>query len=77
LEIAKRTHEEVRAAFREYMREKREENEAAQGVVLVQVYVLLRPSACPNYQGLIGKKDGVLLLECPLFVFESKNCYCR
>ena len=30
MEIAKRTREEVRAAFREYMREKREENEAAQ-----------------------------------------------
>ena len=31
MEIAKRTREEVCAAFREYMREKREENEAAQG----------------------------------------------
>ena len=30
MEIVKRTREEVRAAFREYMREKREENEAAQ-----------------------------------------------
>ena len=30
MEVIKRTREEVRAAFREYMREKREENEAAQ-----------------------------------------------
>ena len=30
LTLAKRTREEVRAAFREYMHEKREENEAAQ-----------------------------------------------
>lgn len=30
MEIVKRTREEIRAAFREYMREKREENEAAQ-----------------------------------------------
>ena len=30
IEVIKRTREEVRAAFREYMREKREENEAAQ-----------------------------------------------
>jgi hypothetical protein len=28
--LTKRTREEVRAAFREYMHEKREENEAAQ-----------------------------------------------
>ena len=30
MEVLKRTREEVRAAFREYMREKRKENEAAQ-----------------------------------------------
>jgi len=30
MEIIKRTREEVRAAFREYMREKRKEDEAAQ-----------------------------------------------
>jgi hypothetical protein len=30
MEALKRTREEVRAAFREYMREQQEENEAAQ-----------------------------------------------
>ena len=30
MEAIKRTRDEVRAAFREYMREKREDNEAAQ-----------------------------------------------
>lgn len=30
MEAIKRTREEVRAAFRQFMREKREENEAAQ-----------------------------------------------
>ena len=36
MEFLKRTKEEVRAAFREYMREKREENEAAQ--IRLQMY---------------------------------------
>ena len=36
MEAIKRTREEVRAAFREYMREKREENEAAQ--IRLQMY---------------------------------------
>ena len=31
---------------------------SAQSVVLVQVYVLLRPSACPNAQGFIGNNEG-------------------
>ena len=36
MKALKRTREEVRAAFREYMREKREENEAAQ--IRLQIY---------------------------------------
>ena len=36
MEVLKRTREEVRAAFKKYMREKREENEAAQ--TRLQVY---------------------------------------
>ena len=36
MEVLKRTREEVRAAFREYLREKREENEAAQ--IRLQMY---------------------------------------
>ena len=36
MEVIKRTRDEVRAAFREYMREKREENEAAQ--IRLQLY---------------------------------------
>ena len=38
---------------------------SAQSVVLVQVYVLLRPSACPNYQGLTENRRGCFIWSIP------------
>ena len=38
---------------------------SAQSVVLVQVYVLLRPSACPNSQGLTENKRGCFIWSIP------------